>query len=355
MVLKTETTTLGGIIARFLARGDLSPKGRAYYQNIFSKLDWFSRKHGWPEAAGITRDHVRDFVDYVATEKRRWPQAGRGTYKAAAPATVYHYTKAVKTLFNWAEAEEYLSQNPVARLKVRPPHYKEVRPYTDDEVRAMLEVCEDDIRFGYRYLGIRNKAIISMFISTGLRLEELSNAGLSDFDPRLQQLQVLGKGRKVRVVPINGEARKALRRYLEFRPQRGEALWLTDEGEPMTFYGVRTMVRRLKHRAGVAGGGGAHRFRHYFATRYLEAGGDINSLRLLLGHATLTMALHYSRYVDVRKALAQHDQFDPLDRLYRGAKPRPEGLRLGLAKKRTSSGEYQLPIQRQVGVSRLIR
>jgi len=108
MVLKTRALTLPKLIARFLARHDLSAKGQAYYQNILSKLDWFSRKNGWPELEEITRDHIRDFIDYVATEKHRWPQGQRCTYKAATPATVYHYTKAVKTLFNWAEAEEYL-------------------------------------------------------------------------------------------------------------------------------------------------------------------------------------------------------------------------------------------------------
>jgi len=69
----------------------------------------------------------------------------------------------------------------------------------------------------------------------------------------------------------------------------------------------------------VDSGGGAHRFRHYFATRYLEAGGDLNSLRLLLGHSTLNMVLKYSRYVDIRQALAQYEQFSPLERLYNGA------------------------------------
>jgi len=73
----------------------------------------------------------------------------------------------------------------------------------------------------------------------------------------------------------------------------------------------------LKGRAGVNGGGGAHRFRHYFATHFLDAGGDINSLRLLLGHATLSMVLRYSRYVDVQRALTEHHLFNPLDRLMR--------------------------------------
>jgi len=318
MTLKLETLTLAEIISRFLSRHDLTVKGKAYYQNILSNLDWYSRKHQWPELEEITRNHIRDFIDYVATEKNRWPQGRRCTYKAATPATVYHYSKAVKTLFNWAEAEEYIPNNPVARLKIRPPRYKEVEPYTDDEVRAMLDVCEDDIKYGHRFMGIRNKAIISMFISTGLRLEELSNIGLSDIDPRLQQITVLGKGHKMRSVPLNGEAKKALRRYLEFKPPQGELLWTGDDGEPMTLFGVRTMVNRLKRRAGVTSPGGAHRFRHYFATRYLDAGGDLNSLRLLLGHATLAMVLRYSRQVSASRAISQHHQFDPLDRLVKG-------------------------------------
>jgi len=78
------------------------------------------------------------------------------------------------------------------------------------------------------------------------------------------------------------------------------------------------VVKRLKVRAKVDGGGGAHRFRHYFATRYLENGGDLNTLRLLLGHATLEMVLKYSRFIDIEKALAGHQQFDPLDRLLKG-------------------------------------
>jgi len=71
--------------------------------------------------------------------------------------------------------------------------------------------------------------------------------------------------------------------------------------------------------------GGAHRFRHYFATRYLEAGGDLNSLRLLLGHATLYMVLKYAKYMEVQTALSKYEQFNPLDRLLRGDKHRGDG------------------------------
>jgi len=171
----------------------------------------------------------------------------------------------------------------------------------------MLELCDNDAKFQYRYLGICNKAIISLFVATGLRLEELSEIRLSGMDPRLQQVRVVGKGAKARVVPISREAREALKRYLQVRLPGGSELWKTDDGQPMAMDSITIMIVRLKKRAGVNGDGRAHRFRHYFATKYLEAGGDLNSLRLLLEHATLDMVLKYTKYIDVRKALAEHE------------------------------------------------
>ena len=287
-------------------------------RNLLSHLEWYAQAHGWPDPDEITREHIRDFLDYVANEPCRWPGSERMCYKKAAPATVHHYGKVIKILFNWAEDEEYLENNPSLRLKLGSPHYKDIEPYRDEEVSAILVVCEEDTQLRCPYLGIRNKAIISLFVATGLRLEELSQISLSQFDPILQQVRVIGKGSKTRVVPVNGEARKALKRYLQIRPPGSDKLWKTQEGQPMSTYSIKIMIARLKRRAGVTSGGGAHRFRHYFATRYLEAGGDLNTLRLLLGHATLDMVLKYSRYVDTQRALAAHEQFNPLDRLYNG-------------------------------------
>jgi len=313
--------SLKDLVQDFLeSRQHLRPKTLHYYRTCLRNFLWYTQENGWPTDAGeITRDHIRAFLNYVGRERNRWgyTEISRSSSRRASPATVHHYGRVVKILFNWAAEEEYLDHNPTLRLKLGSPHYREVEPYSDEEVKAMLQVCEDDARFQYRYLGIRNKAIISLFVATGLRLTELSGIRLSDLDPRLRQARVMGKGAKARVVPIDGEARKSLRRYLQIRPAGGEELWKTSEGLELTARGIQMVVKHLKKRAGVKGGGGPHRFRHYFATRYLEAGGDINSLRLLLGHATLDMVLKYSRYIDVQKALAGHQQFSPLDRLYR--------------------------------------
>jgi len=312
---------LSELISIFLdSRRYLSRRSVEYYQDCLGGLLWYSRKRGWPPPDELTRSHLTDFLGYVATEKHRWGGPGRRpTPKQAAPATVYHYGKVIKFFFTWVKDEEYLPKNPAARLEMPRPHYRQVEPYSNQEIRDMLDVCERDITNNHGYPGIRNKAIISLFIDTGLRLSELSGIKLTDLDPNLHQLRVMGKGAKMRVVPINGLARKALKCYLtQARQPGGDWLWKTDDGAPLSKYSIRIMVNRLKRRAGVKSGGGAHRFRHYFATHCLDNGMDLNTLRLLLGHATLNMVLHYTQFVDVQKAMDKHRQCSPLDGLYQG-------------------------------------
>lgn len=320
MVTETETkTTLKDLINQFVERPHLSPKTRQYYADILWKLEWFARDQGWPSDLGlISRSHLRHFLAYVRSQNYRWPEAPRSWYKPLSPATVHHYGVAVKSFFNWAEAEEYIERSPGSRMKLSPPQYKEVEPYSDEEVQAFLRVCREDARFRYRYLGIRNTAIISLLVDTGLRLSELADIRLPDLDPKLRQVRVMGKGSKFRVVPINGEAKKALKHYLEIRPQNGEALWKTSDGQELTARGIQMVIIHLKRRAGVTSGGCIHRFRHYFATHCLENGMDMNTLRLLLGHTTLSMVLKYTKYVDVQRALDQYHHFSPLDSLKNG-------------------------------------
>lgn len=320
---KQETLTLADLIYRFLqSRRYLSPRTVDYYRGCLGGLECFAQKEHWPEPALITRGHIADFMEYLATEPHRWgdDQYGRRcTFKKASTGTVHHYAKVTKTFFNWALDEEYLEKSPTLRMKLPRPSYREVLPYSDEEVSAILGVCEHDTQHRYRYLGIRNKAIISIFIDTGLRLSELAGMKLSELDPKLHQIRVMGKGAKLRVVPLNGEAQKALKRYLsQERQPGGDQVWLTDDGQPLSWHSIKIMLSRLKRRAGVTSGGGPHRFRHYFATRCLENGMDMNSLRLLLGHATLSMVLRYTKYVNVQRALDEHRRASPLDTLYKG-------------------------------------
>ena len=321
---QTQSLTLRQLIATFLvSRRHLSPDTQCYYETCLRNFQWYAEREGWPEAASlISRDHVRAFLDYVRQGKNRWGYQNptRSSSHAASPGTVHHYGRVVKRLFRWAsDEEEIVPDNGIWRLRLPLPHYRRVEPYTDSEVLAMLSSCDEEFHASSKLLGSRNKAIISMFADTGLRLSELAGIKLSDLHSSLKQLRVTGKGSKMRVLPLQGESMRALNRYLTYRPKEGpEWLWLNDEGERLSASAVTTMVERLKKRAGVTSDGLVHRFRHYFATRYLEAGGNPNFLRLLLGHESFAMVLHYTRWVDTRQAIDGHDQFSPLDRLVQG-------------------------------------
>ena len=201
-----------------------------------------------------------------------------------------------------------------------------MEPYTDDEVMAMLEACEEEYRGQSRFLGSRNYAIIAVFCDTGIRLSENAGIRLADLQSSLKQLRVTGKGAKTRTVPLQGQSMKALSRYLTHRPEaEPDWLWLSEDGTRLTADSITTMVERLKKRAGVASDGLVHRFRHYFATRYLEAGGNPNSLRLLLGHESFTMVLHYTRLVNARRAISESEPFSPLNNLYQERRRHDDG------------------------------
>jgi len=307
-----------------LSRRQLSPGTVRYYETCLKNFLWYSQKERWPQDAGlITRDLIRQFLEYVGTSSNRWgyDDPTRSSAHRASSATVNHYGRVVKRLFRWAaDEEELIPDTGIWSLRLPGPHYKQVEPYTDREVLSMLDGCEAEFHTASKFLGARNKAIISMFADTGMRLSELAGIKLSDLAPSLKQLRVMGKGAKMRVLPLQGESMKTLNRYLiRFRPKGdSDFLWLNDEGGRLSGSAITTMVERLKERVGVTSSGLVHRFRHYFATRYLENGGNINALRLLLGHESLDMVLHYSRWVEANQAIAEHDRFSPLDRLTRG-------------------------------------
>ena len=309
----THRNTLDSLVSDFLGdHAHLSPKTLDTYRNCLGNFQWYAKEQAWPE---VNSPRIRQFLAYLG-ESNRWGRhdPSLSSSPPACPSTIHHYGRIIKNLFRWALDEGLIDEDPTRRLRLGSPKCREVEPYTDKQVLAMLYGCDEEAG-RHRYLGVRNKAIISLFVATGLRLKELSRISLNDFDQRQQQLSVRGKGERFRLVPINGEARKCLRRYMDIRTRGGDMLWKTDDGKAMTANGVRIMVVRLARSTGTDKGG-PHRFRHYFATKFLEAGGDINSLRLLLGHTTLTMVLRYSRFIDIKNAFAEHRQYNPLEHLY---------------------------------------
>ena len=293
-----------------------------FYRNILSGLLWYAKREGWPDDPSlITQAEISSFLNYVATEKRRWGGHSSAACHPASPATCHHYVRVVKSLFSWAEDEGFIEESLMARLKPPGARYREVPPYSEAEVAAMLECCEDEFRLRDRFFGARNHAIISIFADTGIRRSEQAGLTIRDIDPKLERLRIRGKGAKMRTVPLANEARRSLRRYLKYRGDNGyEELWLTDDGQPLEQRGLVEMVVKLKKKAGVDGGGRTHRFRHYFTTSMLNAGAPVQHVQAILGHEGPQMTLKYAHALEIEKAIAAHRHFSPLDRLQRRRK-----------------------------------
>lgn len=317
------STSLGSLVKGFtltLRTDCKSPRTVEYYEANLRRFLWYAGQNEWSEDARLITDwHIREFLAYAGGEGNRWGVSGNGSESSrqrASYSTVHHYYSVLRAFFNWCTRERFIDESPLARIKLKNPPMTVVQPFSSNDVLKMIEVCDLDYRNGARLLGSRNKAIILMFLDTGLRLSELANIKTDDIDSERGWIKVTGKGAKERVVRIGATTQKALWRYLVYREKnRNQNLWITEEGRPMKSGGIKVMVLRLKERAGVTAKGSCHRFRHTFALHFLRRDRNPFNLQYLLGHSDLRMVRHYVSTLGMEDALKAHECASPADGL----------------------------------------
>jgi integrase/recombinase XerD len=244
----------------------------------------------WLEERGLRLDDVdvRAISDYVG-------ELGRGRPKLA-PATIARKLAAVRALLRFALGPQRV---PGASLAPRRPRHLPEAPRVQ-EVEAELERLG-----GEGALGLRNRALVELVYSAGLRSREAVDLDLGDVDFEQESVHVRGKGGKQRLVPLGEEAGHWVARYLhEARPELvrahgGEhALFLSARGRRLD---TSTLRRLLPH---------PHRLRHAFATHLLEGGADLRTIQELLGHASLSTTQVYA-HVDGRRLRRIYDRSHP--------------------------------------------
>ena len=289
-----------------------------YYEGILKRFLWYLSQNQLSDDARLLNEwHIRDFLSYVSSQTNRWGMNGNGSESSSNKAsytTVHHYYRVLKTFFTWCVEEQFLTDNPMTKIKFANPKLKVIQPYTTKEIKNMLTVYEYDFRHNAQFLASRNKAIILVFLDTGLRAQELSSMLLTDIEREQGRIHVVGKGAKERVVRIGATAQKALWKYLVYRPEtRFNAVWLTEEGKPVKKGGIQIMIRRIKERAGIQSDGSCHRFRHTFAINFLRMDRNPFNLQYLLGHSDLRMVKHYVAALGMEDALKAHENASPAD------------------------------------------
>jgi site-specific recombinase XerD len=270
-------------IDRFLESPALSEATRrAYRVDVREFADWLERRG--------TRLHdvdVRALADYAA-------ELGRARPRKLAAATIARKLAAVRAFLRHALGKE---RAPDASFAPRRPLRLPDAP-RPQEVDGALDSFDGD-----EPLAIRNRTLVELVYSAGLRSQEAVDLDLADVDFDQELVHVRGKGGKERVVPLGEEASHSLAVYLrDVRPRlsRGaeNALFLSVNGRRLD---TSTLRRLLPH---------PHRLRHAFATHLLEGGADLRTIQELLGHSSLSTTQMYS-HVDARRLRKVYDKSHP--------------------------------------------
>jgi integrase/recombinase XerC len=291
---------LSGGVIRFLQslRNErrLSPHTESAYARDLEALRAYCSANGIESWGQVDAQHVRMF-------------AAQCHRRGLAPRSIQRRLSAVRSLFRHLIRDDEMRHNPAADVQA-PKARKRLPTTLDADTMARLLAFRSDDR-----LGVRDKAIMELFYSSGLRLAELLGLDLQDLDLRDRTVRVLGKGNKSRIVPVGKEAAEALSRWLRERTS------IADIGELAVFVGVnggrlgpRIVQRRIARWARLQGlpeHVHPHMFRHSFASHLLESSGDLRAVQELLGHANISTTQVYT-----------HLDFQHLARIYDATHPR---------------------------------
>ena len=267
----------------------------SYGRDLAALLDYCADA-GIAEWARLDTQHLRLFA---AREHRR----------GLSPRSVQRRLSACRGLFRFLMREGELRRDPCGDVQAPKARKRLPSPLDADAMAKLLEFRTDD------RLGVRDKAIMELFYSSGLRLSELLNLDLASLDLKDRTVRVVGKGRKTRIVPVGRQAVVALERWL------AERTTVAGVGEQAVFLGVngrrlgpRIVQRRIARWARLQGlpeHVHPHMFRHSFASHLLESSQDLRAVQELLGHANIATTQVYT-----------HLDFQHLARIYDAAHPR---------------------------------
>ena len=234
-----------------------------------------------------------------------------------APRSIQRRLSALRSFFEFLMREGHCTRNPAR--DVRAPKSKKRLPATldADQMGRLLAFRVDDS------LSARDKAIMELFYSSGLRLTELVTLSLGAIDLKDRTVRVLGKGSKTRIVPIGRFGVDALKRWLKERVAWAgtagtDALFIGRSGRPLSVRAVQLRVGTWGRRQGIGVHVHPHMFRHSFATHLLESSGDLRGVQELLGHANIGTTQIYT-HLDFQHLATVYDAAHPRARRRQGS------------------------------------
>lgn len=274
----------------------MSPHTDSNYRRDLRRFVAHCDRNGISDWQRVDGQHVRSFA---AAEHRQ----------GSSPRTIQRRLSAIRSFYDFLLRESVVKANPA--VEVQAPKAKKRLPSTIDvdQMTRLLSFRTDE------EVSVRDKAMMELFYSSGLRLSELVNLDLTDIDLADRTVRVLGKGSKTRVVPVGRHAADAVTHWLRERTKvagvGNAALFVGVRGERISPRSVQKQVAAWAKRQGLGVHVHPHMFRHSFATHLLESSQNLRGVQELLGHANIATTQIYT-----------HLDFQHLAKIYDAAHPR---------------------------------
>ena len=283
------TATISSFLTHVRVEKGLSSNTVSAYRRDLVKFDEFARKRKLSLEA-VNRD---DLVDFLA-----------GLYRQKLESkTVARHLVTLRNFFRFAQIQELISEDPSVNLE-SPKIRRSLPGYLRlEEVERLLS--QPDAKTP---LGLRDRAMLEVLYSTGLRVSELTGLRVTDLDAKVGCVRCIGKGDKERIVPVGKKALAVVEKYLrDARPKllgkvpgSSPALFVNRRGAPLSRVGVWKILSSYGRQAGMRVALAPHMLRHSFATHLLERGADLRSVQLMLGHADISTTQIYTHVVEER-------------------------------------------------------
>jgi integrase/recombinase XerD len=285
---------------RFLAveRGLSENYQLSTQRSLTEFAQWCGAKKKITQPRGVTLPLMSE---YLADRKRTGLSA----------SSIKLVVVALKIFFRFLAGKGIIERDPAEALPL--PRIERYLPETLNELQVEQFLETIDTKAVH---GLRDRAMIELLYASGLRISELANARLEDFNFEQRIVRVTGKGNKTRLVPVGRKACEALAAYLSaerpklVKPRTSSEIFLSERGTKLTTARIWQIVKQHAQRSGLEKNVYPHLLRHSFATHLLSNGADLRIIQEMLGHADISTTQVYT-HVDQQRLKAVHRQFHP--------------------------------------------
>jgi integrase/recombinase XerD len=284
------TAAINSFLTHVRVEKGLSTNTVSAYRRDLLKFEAFAKKRKLA-LASLGRDHL---VDFLASLYRLKLES----------RTVARHLVTLRNFFRYAQVQEFISEDPSQNLE-SPKIRRSLPDYLRlEEVEKLLAQPDEKTP-----IGLRDRAMLEVLYSSGLRVSELTGLRVLDLDRTAGYVRCIGKGDKERVVPIGKKAMALVDRYLrDARPKllgkgqltHSQVLFLNRRGGGFSRVGVWKILSAYGRQAGLRVALTPHMLRHSFATHLLERGADLRSVQLMLGHSDISTTQIYTHVVEER-------------------------------------------------------